>query len=153
LTLDRGPGSTVDDVTSVEFEQGLSTAQIARAVEVPIDTVRYYERVGLLPEPPRTTGAHRRYPPAAIDRLQFIRGAQRLGLRLAEIRDLLAVRDTGVCPCEPAELLLRRHLDEIDSEMRRLSRLREDLVGMLAHMSGPACPDPEPGTWCPPVVP
>jgi DNA-binding transcriptional MerR regulator len=87
-----------------------------------------------------------------VDRLQFIRGAQRLGLRLAEIRDLLAVRDTGVCPCEPAELLLRRHLEEIDSEMRRLARLREDLVGMLAHMPGPACPDPEPGTWCPPVV-
>ncbi len=107
-------------MTSVEIEQGLSTAQIARAVDVPIDTVRYYERVGLLPEPPRTTGAHRRYPPTMVDRLQFIRGAQRLGLRLAEIRDLLAVRDTGVCPCEPAELLLRRHLDEIDSEMRRL---------------------------------
>jgi len=153
LTLDRGPGSTVEDVTSVEIEQGLSRAQIARAVDVPIDTVRYYERVGLLPEPPRTTGAHRRYPPTMVDRLQLIRGAQRLGLRLAEIRDLLAVRDTGVCPCEPAELLLRRHLDEIDSEMRRLSRLRTDLVGMLAHMPGPACPDPEPGTWCPPVVP
>ena len=139
-------------VTSVEFEQGLSTAQIARAVDVPIDTIRYYERVGLLPEPPRTSGAHRRYPPTMVDRLQFIRGAQRLGLRLAEIRDLLAVRDTGVCPCEPAELLLRRHLDEIDSEMRRLSRLREDLAGMLAQMPGPACPDPAPGTWCPPVV-
>jgi MerR family transcriptional regulator, mercuric resistance operon regulatory protein len=139
-------------VTSVEIDQRLSTAQLARAVDVPIDTIRYYERVGLLPEPPRTTGAHRRYPATAVDRLQFIRGAQRLGLRLAEIRDLLAVRDTGVCPCEPAELLLRRHLDEIDSEMRRLSRLRADLTGMIAHMPGPTCPDPEPGSWCPPVT-
>jgi DNA-binding transcriptional MerR regulator len=140
-------------VTSVAAEQGLSTVQLARAVDVPIDTIRYYERVGLLPEPPRTTGAHRRYPPAMVDRLQFIRGAQRLGLRLAEIRDLLAVRDTGVCPCEPAEPLLRRHLEEIDSEMRRLDRLRADLTGMLAQMPGPVCPDPEPGRWCPPVGP
>jgi DNA-binding transcriptional MerR regulator len=130
----------------------MSIAEVARAVDVPIDTVRYYERVGLVPEPPRTTGAHRRYPEPVVDRLLFIRGAQRLGLRLAEIRQLLAVRDTGVCPCEPAEQLLRRHLDEIDAEMRRLARLREDLVGMLAHMPGPACPDPTPGTWCPPVV-
>ena len=88
----------------------------------------------------------RRTPPAPadlVDRLQFIRGAQRLGLRLAEIGHLLAVRDTGVC-AQPAELLRRRHLDQIDSEMRRLSQLRADLVGMLAHMPGPACPDPAP---------
>jgi DNA-binding transcriptional MerR regulator len=136
-----------------ERSTGLSIAQVARAVGVPIDTLRYYERVGLVPEPPRTSGAHRRYPDAVLDRLQFIRGGQRLGLRLAEIRDLLAVRDTGVCPCEPAEQLLRRHLEEIDSEIRRLRALRDELTGMLAAMPGPACPDPTPGTWCPPVLP
>ena len=81
----------------------------------------------------------------------FIRGAQRLGLRLAEIRDLLSVRDTGVCPCEPAEVLLRRHLDEIDAEMARLAALRGELTGMLTAMPGPDCPNPDPGAWCPPA--
>jgi MerR family mercuric resistance operon transcriptional regulator len=133
---------------------GLSIAQVATHAEVPIDTVRYYERTGLLAAPPRTTGAHRRYPVEVLDRLRFIRGAQRLGLRLAEIRDLLAVRDTGECPCEPAEVMLQRHLAEVDAEIARLTSLRGELSAMLSGLageSGPGCPDPAPGTWCPPV--
>lgn len=65
------------------------------------DTIRYYERAGLLPAPERTAAGHRSYDAGALDRLRFIQGAQRLGLRLADIRTLLTVRDTGTCPCEP----------------------------------------------------
>src|SRR5271170_8016464 len=90
----------------------LTVGQLAARAGVTADTIRYYERAGLLPEPSRTDGDHRRYGAADLDRLLFIRGAQRLGLRLAEIRDLLAVRDTGVCACEPAEGLLRGHVAE-----------------------------------------
>jgi DNA-binding transcriptional MerR regulator len=128
----------------------LTIGQVAAQADVAVDTVRYYERAGLLPAPARTSGEHRRYGPATLDRLLFIRGAQRLGLRLAEIRELLAVRDTGVCACEPAERLLRRHLTDIDAEMARLAALRTDLGRMLDAMAGPGCPDPVPGTWCPP---
>jgi MerR family mercuric resistance operon transcriptional regulator len=126
---------------------GLTIAQVAAGAGVRPDTLRYYERTGLVPEPPRTTGAHRRYPEATVERLRFIRDAQRLGLRLSEIKDLLAVRDTGECPCEPAEDLLRRHLAEIDAELARLTKLRAEVVGMLA---APACTDPVPVAWCPP---
>jgi MerR family mercuric resistance operon transcriptional regulator len=128
----------------------LTVGQLAARAEVRADTIRYYERAGLLPEPRRTDGDHRRYGPADLDRMLFIRGAQRLGLRLAEIRELLAVRDTGVCPCGPAETLLSEHIGEIDREIARLARLRADLVGMVAGLSGPSgpCPDPVPGTWC-----
>ena len=87
----------VDQVTGQ-----LTVGQLATRTGVRTDTVRYYEREGLLPVPQRTGGEHRRYGPADVDRLLFIRGAQRLGLRLAEICELLAVRDTGACPCEPA---------------------------------------------------
>ncbi len=128
----------------------LAVGQLASRAGVRADTVRYYEREGLLPAPQRTGGEHRRYGPADVDRLLFIRGAQRLGLRLAEIRDLLAVRETGACPCQPAEGLLRRHVTEIDTEIARLAALRAELTGMLAAMPGPDCPDPLPGTWCPP---
>lgn len=128
----------------------LTVGQLASRTGVRADTIRYYEREGLLPAPQRTEGEHRRYGPADVDRLLFIRGAQRLGLRLAEIRELLVVRDTGSCPCEPAEGLLRRHVTEIETEMQRLAVLRAELLGMLAAMPGPDCPDPLPGTWCPP---
>ena len=134
----------IDEVTGE-----LTVGQLASRTGVRADTVRFYEREGLLPVPQRTEGEHRRYGPTDVDRLLFIRGAQRLGLRLAEIRELLAVRDTGTCPCEPAEGLLRRHVAEIETEMARLAALRAELVSMLAAMPGPGCPDPLPGTWCP----
>ncbi len=136
---------TIDRVTGP-----LTVGQLAARAGVRADTIRYYERAGLLPEPDRTDGDHRRYGPADLDRMLFIRGAQRLGLRLAEIRELLVVRDTGVCPCGPAEVLLRDHIGEIDREIARLTALRAELSGMVAGLSSPsaACPDPVPGTWC-----
>jgi MerR family transcriptional regulator, mercuric resistance operon regulatory protein len=139
-------------MTIDQASEPLTVGQLASQAGVRSDTVRYYEREGLLPAPRRTGGEHRRYGAADVDRLLFIRGAQRLGLRLAEIRDLLAVRETGACPCEPAASFLRRHVAEIDREMARLAALRAELHGMLAAMPGPDCPDPAPGTWCPPSL-
>lgn len=121
--------------------------RLAGTAGVKPDTIRYYERIGLLPPPARTSGAHRRYSPAALDRLQFIQGAQRLGLRLEEIAELLAVRDTGGCSCEPAAQLLRRRIDEVQAEIGRLTGLRTDLQHMLAVIPADNCPGPAPGTW------
>jgi DNA-binding transcriptional MerR regulator len=136
-----------DQVTRPE----LAVGQLAARAGVRADTIRYYERTGLLPEPARTEGDHRRYGPDDLDRLLFIRGAQRLGLRLAEIRELIALRETGICPCGPAEALLRRHVSEVDREIARLTALRAELTGMVDGLASPsACPDPVPGTWQPP---
>jgi DNA-binding transcriptional MerR regulator len=66
--------------------RGLRVAELAAAVDVPPDTIRYYGRAGLLPAPDRTAAGYREYAEAAVDRLRFTRGAQRLGLRLADIR-------------------------------------------------------------------
>jgi DNA-binding transcriptional MerR regulator len=128
----------------------LTISDLAAETGLRPDTVRYYERVGLMPAPARTSGDHRRYDALAVDRLRFIRGGQQLGLRLADIRNLLAVRDTGECPCEPAEPLLRARIGEIDLEMERLTRLRADLVAMAEQLPSATCPDPVPGVWCPP---
>lgn len=129
---------------------GWTIAELAGRVGLTPDAIRYYERISLLPEPARTTGAHRRYGPDAVDRVQFIQGAQRLGLSLAEIGDLLAVRDTGTCPCEPARELLRRHLTDLNAEITRLSALRDELVAMADALPAADCPNPTPGTWRPP---
>ncbi|MGY1732155.1 heavy metal-responsive transcriptional regulator [Geodermatophilus sp. SYSU D01045] len=131
--------------------RGLRVAELASAAGVPTDTVRYYERVGLLPEPERTASGYRSYDAGAVDRLRFIRGAQRLGLRLSDIRALLDVRDTGTCPCEPAEQLLRRRLAEVDAEIARLVALRTEMRAMADALPSAECPPPSPGTWCPPA--
>jgi DNA-binding transcriptional MerR regulator len=130
-----------------QVTETLTVGQLAALATVRIDTIRFYEREGLLPAPRRTEGDHRRYGATDVDRVLFIRGAKRLGLRLAEIRELLAVRDTGACPCEPAETLLRQHVAEIATEIERLSLLRDELLSMLTAMPGPDCHDPLPGTW------
>ncbi|HEV7898166.1 MAG TPA: heavy metal-responsive transcriptional regulator [Planosporangium sp.] len=128
---------------------GMRVTDVAAAAHVSTDTVRYYERVGLLPPAERTASGYRTFGPAAVDRLRFIQGAQRLGLRLREIGELLAVRDTGACPCEPAEDLLYRRRTEIDTEIARLNALRAEISRMLTAIPADDCPDPTPGTWCP----
>lgn len=130
--------------------RGLRVGELADRVGVSGDTIRYYERTGLLRPPARTPAGYREYGPEAVDRMRFIQGAQRLGLQLSDIRDLLAVRDTGECPCEPAEELLSRRLADLDAEMARLARLRAEMVAMIEGLPRAECPPPSPGTWCPP---
>jgi DNA-binding transcriptional MerR regulator len=137
--------------TTTAASRRLRVAELADAVGVRPDTIRYYEKAGLLPPPARSRAGYRAYDTGAIDRLQFIQGAQRLGLKLRDIRDLLAIRDTGTCPCEPAEQLLRRRLSELDAEMARLAALRAQMVAMVNALPAADCPPPTPGTWCPPV--
>ena len=130
--------------------RGMRVAELAHAVGLSSDTIRYYEKAGLLPAPPRTPAGYREYDAGSLDRLRFVQGAQRLGLRLSDIRELLSIRDTGQCPCEPAGQLLARRLAELDAEMARLAALRADMVTMLEALPDPDCPPPTPGTWCPP---
>jgi DNA-binding transcriptional MerR regulator len=136
--------------TTTAMGPRLKVAELARAAGLTADTVRYYERAGLLPPPARTSAGYRAYEPGAVERLRFIQGCQRLGLRLRDIRDLLSVRDTGQCPCEPAEQLLSRRLTELDDELARLAALRADLVRMLDGLPTLDCPSPPGTTWCPP---
>lgn len=131
--------------------RGLRVAELAAEVGVSAYAVRFYEREGLLPAPARTAGGYRSYGLGAVERLRFIQGCQRLGLRLRDIADLLAIRDTGVCPCEPAEQLLRRRLAELDAEMARLAAVRAEMVAMAEALPSASCPPPYPGVWCPPT--
>lgn len=127
--------------------RGMRVAELAQVVGVRPDTIRYYERAGLLPPPTRSAAGYRQYDDGAVDRLKFIQGAQRLGLKLDDIRDLLAIRDTGTCPCEPAGELLDRRVAELDAEMARLSALRAEMATMLEALPAEDCPQPSPGTW------
>jgi DNA-binding transcriptional MerR regulator len=135
---------------TITAPRGLRVAELAASVGVGTDTIRFYEKTGLLLAPARTPADYRVYEASAVDRLRFIQGTQRLGLKLRDIKELLAIRDTGVCPCEPAEELLRRRLADVDAEMARLSALREQMVAMVEPLPSQHCPRPLPGSWCPP---
>jgi DNA-binding transcriptional MerR regulator len=79
----------------------LTVSKLADRVGLTADTIRYYERAGPLPPPDRTASGYRAFEDDAIERLRFIKGAQRIGLRLQEIKELLDIRDLGLCPCTP----------------------------------------------------
>ncbi len=128
-------------------QQGLRIGELAAATDLSAETIRYYEKAGLLPAPARTPAGYRTYGPEAADRLHFIRGAQRLGLRLEDIRNLLAIRDTGTCPCEPAADFLTQQLTEVDVQIQRLEALRAEMATMLEALPAGDCPQPVPGTW------
>jgi DNA-binding transcriptional MerR regulator len=118
--------------------RALRVSELAALAGVLPETVRYYERVRLLPPPARTAANHRAYDLDAVWRVRFIQAAQRLGLRLQEIGDLLCVRDTGTCRREPAEQLLRRRLAELDAQAERLAAFRAEVVTMIGALSSPA---------------
>lgn len=105
--------------TSPEMRQAFIGA-IARQANIPIKTIRYYEAVGLLPKPPRTTSGYRLYAPETVDRLQFIKKAQNLGLRLQDIREILELADRGRCPCGHVQRLLTLRLQELNRKIADL---------------------------------
>ena len=119
----------------------LTVSALADQTGLSPDTVRYYERVGLLPEPARSAAGYRLYDRTAIGRLRLIKSAQRAGLRLREIGELLQVADQGQCPCGHTEDLLRQRLAEVRGELERLRALEADLVGLLERRPDPSCPD------------
>ena len=122
----------------------LRVSEVADRVGLTPATIRYYERLGLLPTPERTPSGYRQYDEDVGDRLRFIKGAQRFGLRLDEIRQLLDIQDQGQCPCGHTQELLRTRVREVDEEMRRLRGLRQDLLQMIARAD---CDAPASMSW------
>jgi DNA-binding transcriptional MerR regulator len=115
----------------------LTVSMLAERTGTSADTIRYYERLGLLPPPARTPAGYRHYDDDATDRVRFIKGAQRFGLRLQQIGELLAVRDRGACPCGHAEALVRRRIAEIDVEIAHLADVRAELARLAADCAAP----------------
>ena len=108
-----------------------TVSKLADQVGTSADALRYYERIGLLPEPDRTPSGYRLYGEDAVERVRFIKRAQRFGLRLEAIGELLDIRERGLCPCGHTRVLLERRLTEIDEEMAALVRLRADVAEMV----------------------
>lgn len=107
--------------------------------------IRYYEEIGVLPEPERAENGYRKYDPTAADRISFIQDAQSAGLSLLEIQMILDLRDAGESTCGHVIASLEMHLAEVDRQMAELTRTRRrlaDLVEQATSMDPTACTDP-----------
>lgn len=117
-------------------------SRLAASADVHVETVRYYQRRGLLHQPERPTGGVRRYGPTDVTRLQFIRRAQAMGFALDEIADLLKL--TGERSCEQTRQLTERRLADVRSRLDELRQLERDLEHMVAKCHqipvGARCP-------------
>lgn len=111
-----------------------SIGQLAKSADTGIETIRFYERRGLMPNPPRAPSGYRRYPDGATERLLFIRRAKHLGFTLDEIGTLLSLQDGG--GKSEVKVIAQSKLAEIDARIADLQRMRATLADLDSRCSG-----------------
>ena len=110
--------------------------KLARATGCKVQTIRYYEQIGLLPQAVRSEGNQRLYGQSDIDRLTFIRHSRDLGFSLQAIRDLMSLADEPNRPCEAADAIARAQLAEVERRIARLQALQVELARMIEQCKG-----------------
>ncbi|GAA1580117.1 hypothetical protein GCM10009789_37350 [Kribbella sancticallisti] len=119
------------------------TSELARKAGVNPETLRYYERRGILPAPERTPSGYRNYPDWAVHLVRFVKRSQELGYSLTDIEHLLRLGDSGAASCAEARAITAARLADLDRKIADLRRMRDS----LAH-SATTCQGPGPGRLC-----
>lgn len=114
----------------------LSIGTLAERTHCKVQTIRYYEQIGLMPTPQRNAGNQRRYTETAVRRLTFIRHARDFGFTVDVIRELLDMSDQPDMPCDHVDGLAKRHLQEVETKLTRLATLRDELRRMILQCQG-----------------
>lgn len=130
-------------MSASKSSKGLQRAELARRTGANLETVRYYEKVGLLPSPPRTASGYRSYDGTHERRLGFVLRARELGFSLEEIRALLRLADEREQPCAEARGLAATHLADVRAKIADLKRMERVLKGVVAQCGDgnrPDCP-------------
>lgn len=107
--------------------------KLSQASEVKVPTIRYYEEIGILPEPERSAGNQRLYTQETLERLSFIRHARELGFTLEAIRELLSLSDNPNQSCEAADAIARKQLIAVKQRVRMLQDLQKELESMVSQ--------------------
>lgn len=111
----------------------LAIGDLARRTGTKVETIRYYEKIGLLAEPGRTEGNYRSYEDSHLARLSFIRRARDLGFSLDQVRELLGLADQRSRSCEAVDAIARQHLAEVERKIDDLNALREELADLIGQ--------------------
>ena len=114
----------------------MKIGELGRATATKVETIRYYERLGLLPPPDRTEGNYRTYTPAHVQRLSFIRHARGLGFDLGEIRSLLTLADQPDRDCDEVDQIATGHLEAVETKIAQLEKMRGELARMVGQCRG-----------------
>lgn len=125
----------------MEPQGGILRAQLARKTGCNLETIRYYEKVELLPAPPRSSNGYRVYSPELVQRLQFILRARDLGFAMEDVRSLLSLADKGEQTCALVMQKTRIHLEDVRRRIAELQRIEAILAATLAECSGKNVPD------------
>ena len=120
--------------------------ELAKSAGVTPDTIRYYEREGLLPPPERTPSGYRDYGPGVLDDLRFIKKAQASGLKLSDVREVMQIAAGGRPPCEHVRATVTTRLAEVAERLRELRSLRSTLKATLVRLD--RAPAPKTGCRC-----
>ena len=118
-------------------------AELARRTGCNLETIRYYEKIGVMPDPPRTASGYRVYDGGQVSRLRFILRARELGFSLDDVRELLALVDGGTPTCAEVKQRTDRHLADVRARIDDLRRIERILADTASHCSGdkvPECP-------------
>jgi MerR family transcriptional regulator, copper efflux regulator len=116
--------------------EGLTTAKLANEGGVNVETIRYYERHGLLPKPPRTHSGYRIFSDDSVKRLRFIKHAQDLGFSLKEIKELLALRVRPGSSCVDVRRKAEAKIVDVEAKVRNLEAIKKALQGLTATCAG-----------------
>ena len=120
---------------------GLSIGTLARRTATKVETIRYYERIGVMPPPPRTAGGHRLYDAADVKRLRFVQRSRDLGFSLDAVREMLDLADGGTATCDQVAEIAERHLGAVRARLADLRRMEKTLAETLTRCSGAEVPD------------
>jgi Cu(I)-responsive transcriptional regulator len=115
---------------------GFTIGHLARATDCKVQTIRFYEQIGLLPPPARSAGNQRVYTESDAERLSFVRHCRELGFSLDAIRELLSLADHPDRPCATADRIAQIHLRDVEQRIARLRALQTELRRMIAECSG-----------------
>jgi DNA-binding transcriptional MerR regulator len=127
---------------------GMRIGELAKKLDLNTQTIRYYERVGILPEPERTESGYRLYGEEDERRLEFIKNARNVGLTLGEVKEVLAFHERGEPPCAYVIETLARRAEEVERQISELRQFKSELDRLYESARSEPRQEPAPGSYC-----
>lgn len=125
----------------MSIPEQMGIGMLSKLTSVNIETIRYYERQGLLIDPPRTSGGHRSYSRDHLKRLTFIRRSRQLGFSMVEVKELLGLVDDGSYTCGDIKAITLQHAKNVQKKIADLRRMEKTLIEISKLCSGASIPD------------